>query len=125
LFTTTSDTWTQISKTWSPIHGLIYMIYVVLAFDVRMKMRWGLPRMPLLMFFGVVTVLSFFGERWTHQAVENALARRPTLQGEDRVGAAWRRPRGSGARTRAARREREEDCPRAHRTPAPAGRAPP
>src|SRR5699024_8006724 len=37
LFTTTSDTWTQISKTWSPIHGLIYMIYVVLAFDVWMK----------------------------------------------------------------------------------------
>ncbi|MGO1201255.1 MAG: DUF3817 domain-containing protein, partial [Dermabacteraceae bacterium] len=57
-----------------------YMIYVVLGFDLWMKMRWGLPRMLLLMFFGVVPVLSFFGERWTHQSVEADLARRPTLQ---------------------------------------------
>ncbi|HEX7350750.1 DUF3817 domain-containing protein [Brachybacterium sp.] len=83
-FTTTSDTWTQISKTWSPIHGLIYMVYVVLAFDLWIKMRWGLPRMLLLMFFGVIPVLSFFGERWTHQKVESDLARRPTLQDEAR-----------------------------------------
>jgi integral membrane protein len=85
MFTTTSDTWTQISKTWSPIHGLIYMVYVVLGFDLWMKMRWGLPRMLLLMFFGVVPVLSFFGERWTHQKVESDLARRPTLQDQERA----------------------------------------
>jgi integral membrane protein len=85
MFTTTSDTWTQISKTWSPIHGLIYMVYVVLGFDLWLKMRWRLPRMLLLMFFGVVPVLSFFGERWTHQKMESDLARRPTLQDEERV----------------------------------------
>lgn len=78
LFTTTSETWETISKRWSPIHGLIYMIYVVLAFDLWIKMRWGLDKMFLLMFFGVVPVLSFFGERWTHQKVETDLARRPT-----------------------------------------------
>jgi len=86
LFSSTSDLWTQVSKTWSPIHGLIYMIYVVLAFDVWIKMRWGLPRMLLLMFFGVIPVLSFFGERWTHQAIEDELQRRPTLQDEEREG---------------------------------------
>ncbi|WP_193104842.1 DUF3817 domain-containing protein [Brachybacterium sp. FME24] len=87
LFTTTSETWTQISEIWSPIHGLIYMIYVILGFDLWVKMRWGLPRMVLLMFFGVIPVLSFFGERWTHQSVESDLQRRPTLQdkaGSDR-----------------------------------------
>jgi integral membrane protein len=84
-FTSTSDTWTQISKTWSPIHGLIYLVYVVLGFDLWLKMRWRLPRMLLLMFFGVVPVLSFFGERWTHQKMESDLARRPTLQDEERV----------------------------------------
>jgi integral membrane protein len=84
-FTSTSDTWTQISKTWSPIHGLIYMVYVVLGFDLWLKMRWRLPRMLLLMFFGVVPVLSFFGERWTHQKVESDLARRPTLQDQERA----------------------------------------
>lgn len=80
IFTSTSDTWAQISKTWSPIHGLIYMIYVILSFDLWAKMRWGLPRMVLLMFFGVIPVLSFFGERWTHQSVDADLKRRPTLQ---------------------------------------------
>ena len=84
-FTSTSDTWTQISKTWSPIHGLIYMVYVVLGFDLWLKMRWRLPRMLLLMFFGVVPVLSFFGERWTAQKVESDLERRPTLQDQDRA----------------------------------------
>lgn len=85
LFTSTSHTWEQVSGAWSPIHGLIYMVYVVLAFDLWMRMRWALPRMLLLMFFGVVPVLSFFGERWTHQQVEADLSRRPTLQDQDRV----------------------------------------
>ncbi|WP_114855534.1 DUF3817 domain-containing protein [Brachybacterium sp. YJGR34] len=81
-FTTTSPFWEHVSSVWSPIHGLIYMVYVVLGFDLWVKMRWALPRMLLLMFFGVVPVLSFFGERWTHQAMEDDLARRPTLQDE-------------------------------------------
>lgn len=84
LFTSTSETWHSISSAWSPIHGLIYMIYVVLCFDLWMRMRWGLTRMLLLMFFGVVPVLSFFGERWTHQKVEDDLKRRPTLQDAER-----------------------------------------
>ncbi|WP_408733879.1 DUF3817 domain-containing protein [Ralstonia wenshanensis] len=58
---------------------------MILGFDLWLKMRWGLPRMLLLMFFGVIPVLSFFGERWTHQQVENDLARRPTLQDEERA----------------------------------------
>lgn len=83
-FTSTSELWEQISGTWSPIHGVIYMVYVVLGFDLWHKMRWQLPRMLLLMFFGVVPVLSFFGERWTHQRVERDLAERPTLQDQRR-----------------------------------------
>lgn len=84
-FTSTSPFWEQVSSVWSPIHGLIYMVYVVLGFDLWMKMRWGMPRMLLLMFFGIIPVLSFFGERWTHQKVESDLARRPTLQDEARA----------------------------------------
>nr|WP_245354389.1 DUF3817 domain-containing protein [Brachybacterium sacelli] len=81
-FTSTSPLWEHVSSVWSPIHGLIYMIYVILGFDLWLKMRWALPRMLLLMFFGVVPVLSFFGERWTHQQVEVDLQQRPTLQDE-------------------------------------------
>ena len=84
-FSSVSPFWDQVSSVWSPIHGLIYMIYVVLAFDLWMKMRWGLPRMLLLMFFGVIPVLSFFGERWTAQKVESDLERRPTLPDQDRA----------------------------------------
>ena len=79
LFTSVSPFWDRVSEVWSPIHGLIYMIYVILAFDLWMKMRWALPRMLLLMLFGVVPVLSFIGERWTHQRVEEDLRRRPTV----------------------------------------------
>lgn len=75
-----SELWTSISGVWSPIHGLIYMIYVVLAFDLWSKMRWELPRMLLLMFFGVVPVLSFVGERLTQAKVEQDLRERPTIE---------------------------------------------
>lgn len=79
------DFWDSVSGHWSPIHGLIYMVYVVLGFDLWIKMRWKLPRMLLLMFFGVIPVLSFIGERWTHARVEKDLSSRPTLQDEERA----------------------------------------
>lgn len=85
LFTSTSETWETISGAWSPIHGLIYMLYVVVCFDLWLRMRWGIGRMLLLMFFGVVPVLSFVGERWAHQKVEEDLRRRPTLQDAERA----------------------------------------
>lgn len=76
------DQWATISGTWSPIHGVIYLIYFILGFDLWSKMRWPLGRMLLLALFGVIPVLSFFGERWTHGQVERDLASRPTLQDE-------------------------------------------
>jgi hypothetical protein len=41
--------------------------------------------MLLLMFFGVIPVLSFFGEQWTKKAVDEDLRRRPTLQDAERA----------------------------------------
>ena len=84
-FSSVSPFWDQVSSVWSPLPGLLYIVSVVLAFDLGMKMRWGVPRMLLLMFFGVIPVLSFFGERWTAQKVESDLERRPTLQDQDRA----------------------------------------
>ena len=82
IFTTTSEFWHSVSKAWSPIHGVIYMVYVVLSFDLWNKMRWSLPVMLLLMLFGVVPVLSFFGERWSGAKVERDLRERPTITDE-------------------------------------------
>lgn len=79
------NVWATVSSRWSPIHGLIYMVYVVLGFDLWNKMRWKLPRMLLLMFYGIIPVLSFIGERLTRAKVESDLRTRPTLQdSEDR-----------------------------------------
>src|SRR5690625_1525558 len=55
-FASTSPCGVQVSSVWSSIHGLIYMLYVVLGFDLWMQMRWALRRMLLLMFFGVIPV---------------------------------------------------------------------
>ncbi|PWH07705.1 DUF3817 domain-containing protein [Brachybacterium endophyticum] len=100
----TSDLWSTISSRWSPIHGVIYMIYVVLGFDLWIKMRWKLPRMVLIMFFGVVPVLSFFGERYLHSSMERDLRRRPTLQDADASGAESSTTRGPDTGTGAAGR---------------------
>jgi integral membrane protein len=72
-FSTLSPTWAQISTVWSPIHGLIYMLYVVTAFGLWSRMKWPLPVMLLLMLFGVVPVLSFIGENWAAQRVRREL----------------------------------------------------
>lgn len=83
LVTDNSPTWASISGGWSPIHGVIYMIYVIFSFDLWIKMRWPWPRMLLLMFFGVIPVLSFFGEKWTKAQMETDLRHRPTIQDEE------------------------------------------
>lgn len=73
-FSTLSPTWAQISAIWSPIHGLIYMLYLVTAFGLWSRMKWPFPIMPLLMFFGVIPILSFIGENWAAQRVRRELA---------------------------------------------------
>jgi integral membrane protein len=48
---------------WSPIHGVLYMLYLVATADLGLKVRWSLPRMIGVMLAGVVPFFSFFMER--------------------------------------------------------------
>jgi integral membrane protein len=48
---------------WSPVHGLLYMAYLVTSADLGLKARWSLPRLVAVMLAGVVPLFSFVMER--------------------------------------------------------------
>jgi integral membrane protein len=63
-----------------PIHGFLFMVYVVLTFDLGRRLKWSLARMVLVMLAGTIPFLSFWTERkvsrsWVPAAVEPALSR--------------------------------------------------
>ncbi|GAA1835424.1 DUF3817 domain-containing protein [Actinomadura chokoriensis] len=55
----------------SPIHGLFYMVYVALAFDLWRRTGWPLGKMVLIVLGGVVPLMTFFVE---HKIVREARA---------------------------------------------------
>ncbi len=63
---------------WSPIHGVLYMLYLITTADLGMKDRWPLRRMVGVMLAGVVPFFSFFMER--------RVARQVTGQAADTLG---------------------------------------
>jgi integral membrane protein len=46
-----------------PVHGLLYMIYLVFAFDLYRRARWPLSRMVTMVSAGLVPFLAFVIER--------------------------------------------------------------
>ena len=48
----------------APVHGFLYMVYLVVTFDLSMRAKWPLSRMVLLLLAGTIPVLSFVAERW-------------------------------------------------------------
>jgi integral membrane protein len=53
----------EMSHTVSPIHGFLYMVYLVAVFDLGRRIDWSLRRMVLVMLAGTVPVMSFYAER--------------------------------------------------------------
>lgn len=45
------------------LHGFLYMVYLVVAFDLARRGRWSLPRTALVLLAGTVPFLSFVVER--------------------------------------------------------------
>jgi integral membrane protein len=63
-----------------PIHGFLFMVYVVLTFDLGRRVKWPLGRMVLVMLAGTIPFLSFWAERkvthsWVPALTEPALSR--------------------------------------------------
>lgn len=57
---------------WGPIHGVLYVGYVLLTFDLAYKDRWSLPGLLKILVAGVIPFVSFIAERWVRR---NVLAR--------------------------------------------------
>ncbi|HET8681061.1 MAG TPA: DUF3817 domain-containing protein [Micromonosporaceae bacterium] len=55
-----------------PVHGFLYMAYLVLTFDLCRRAGWSLGRTALLLLAGTVPFASFAAERWATRLVRAA-----------------------------------------------------
>ncbi|GIH89870.1 DUF3817 domain-containing protein [Planobispora siamensis] len=62
------------SKVVSPIHGFLYMLYLVATMNLGMKARWSWPYILSVMLAGTVPLLSFVFERKVTRRVEEEIA---------------------------------------------------
>ena len=46
-----------------PIHGFVYMVYLVVAFDLAVRAKWTFTRTLLILLAGTIPVMSFVAER--------------------------------------------------------------
>jgi len=63
-----------LSKIIAPIHGGLYMLYLVAVMNLGMKARWSWPYMLGVMLGGTVPFLSFYVERRVTQRMTTAEA---------------------------------------------------
>ncbi|WP_028661737.1 DUF3817 domain-containing protein [Saccharomonospora saliphila] len=59
------------SAVFSPIHGVVYMVYLVLAVDLGLKARWSIRGTLGVLLAGCVPLLSFVAERAVTRRVES------------------------------------------------------
>ncbi|MBB3728156.1 MULTISPECIES: DUF3817 domain-containing protein [Nonomuraea] len=62
------------SKIVSPIHGFLYMLYLIAVMNLGMKARWSWGRMLGIMLAGTVPLLSFYVERRVTAGVRETIA---------------------------------------------------
>jgi integral membrane protein len=57
-----------------PIHGFVYMVYLVIAFDLSVRAKWTFTRTLVILLAGTIPVMSFVAERkvtaWIRQRSE-------------------------------------------------------
>jgi integral membrane protein len=53
----------EVSRVVSPIHGFLYIVYLVTAFDLALKARFTAKGTVLVLLAGVVPFVSFIAER--------------------------------------------------------------
>jgi len=62
-----------------PVHGFLYIVYLLTAVDLALRGRWPLRRTLLVMLAGTVPFLSFVAERTVTRLVR---AESPALAGQ-------------------------------------------
>ena len=63
----------EFSKTFSPIHGFVFMAYLVTVADLARRVGWTAGRTVLVMLAGTVPFLSFVVERRVSADVRTAI----------------------------------------------------
>lgn len=61
-------------ETIGPVHGFLYMAYLVFTFDLSRRVGWSLGRIALLLLAGTIPFASFFAERWATRMVRASSA---------------------------------------------------
>jgi integral membrane protein len=59
-----------LSKTWSPIHGFLYIVYLVATALLGVRAQWSVPKIVGVMLAGTVPFLSFWMERQVARSFE-------------------------------------------------------
>ena len=61
-----------------PVHGFLYMVYLLVAFDLAVRAKWSFGRTVLVLLAGTIPVMSFVAERkvtaWTTDPVQRTTA---------------------------------------------------
>lgn len=52
-----------------PIHGALYALYVLIAFDLAIRAKWGLGRTVWLLLAGTIPFASFVTDRAAHRTL--------------------------------------------------------
>jgi integral membrane protein len=60
-----------------PLHGFLYMVYLVTAFDLAVRAKWPFTRTLLVLLAGTVPVMSFIAERKVTGWVRHPTATEP------------------------------------------------
>ncbi|RFS82747.1 DUF3817 domain-containing protein [Actinomadura spongiicola] len=47
----------------APVHGFLYMVYLLVAYDLWRRTGWPLSRMVMIVLGGIVPLMTFFVER--------------------------------------------------------------
>jgi integral membrane protein len=56
-------------ETVGPIHGFLYVVYLVFTVDLAFRLKWPVGRMLLIMLAGTIPFMSFVAERWVTRNV--------------------------------------------------------
>lgn len=54
------------------LHGIVYMIYVVIAFDISRRVKLSLSQTLLVLLAGTVPVMSFIAEKRIRRRITNS-----------------------------------------------------
>ncbi len=63
----------QVGDVVAPVHGFLYIVYVLVAVDLAFRCRWSLVRTGVVLLAGAVPFLSFVMERRVAREVRERL----------------------------------------------------